>query len=407
MNEFDLNLARVLACTIVHESNPYGVSLQACGGSTMVQNTGESMDSVMDAIVKHYPTLLGTINKNIIPFEQGQLAASQAVSPGYQQLQSDLYKQFAPDLAKTASQIEDQTAKARAASDLDILSGTGQGLIKAVTSADEAANPEYYAARKAMGGKLAQLADSFDVDKLSGGERAEIERANAAKYGTTSPNNAADVAGAAMNFGQALNAKRAAVSQALSQGLSTVNGLKSNIDVGNVALGRPSTSQAMSSTQLTGLRDMNNSQAFGQMNSLMGQTGQSNNMYNQGMLAQQNSNNQLKSMMINNAMTAGGATSSCCFIFLQAQNGLLPDFVRWCRDNLADEQTRKGYRRMAKWLVPLMERFAFVQDLVNAVMVEPLIKYGAWLTCQPDSRSNYYYRPYVTFWFRVWKTLGR
>lgn len=403
MNNFDYNLALVLAHTLVCESRSC-VTLYACGGNTMVQNSNESMNDILQAYKNNLGPMLNVLKAQQPSWEQSQLALTQALSPEYQKLQQQLYTQFGPELAKTASDIENQTALARAQGDAAVLAGPGAQIIAAAKKAAQEADPEYYASRAAVANKLQTTLGAMDPTRLTGGERAEIQRAAALAH-KGPVQDAVDTASNAMQFGSALTNKQATIANTLNNSANALQSMKSSFDPTQVALGRPSTAVQQGAANSTGIQNFNNSQLFNQSSQLFGQAGNSNNMYNQGMLAQQNSNNQMKQMMVQQAMTGGGAASSCCFILLEAQNGLLPAYVRWCRDNLADEQTRVGYKRMARVLVPLMERFAVVKDLVNALMVEPLIRYGAWITCQPGATAMD--RPYMKFWFGVWKLLGK
>lgn len=102
-----------------------------------------------------------------------------------------------------------------------------------------------------------------------------------------------------------------------------------------------------------------------------------------------------------------GAGLSCCFILNAVRGGELPWWVRWCRDHLGDEGTRRGYRRMAKWLVPWMRRSETVRMLVDAVMLHPLTEYGGWLLRVPGREGGFVFAPVKRFWFAVWNQLGK
>ena len=72
----------------------------------------------------------------------------------------------------------------------------------------------------------------------------------------------------------------------------------------------------------------------------------------------------------------GGLT--CCFIFLQALNGQLPEWVRLGRDQFCTPNRILGYRWIANWLVPLMRRFILITRMVNWIMVKPFLIAGDW-----------------------------
>lgn len=102
-----------------------------------------------------------------------------------------------------------------------------------------------------------------------------------------------------------------------------------------------------------------------------------------------------------------GAGVSCCFILMAATGGELPWFVRYCRNHLGTEETRRGYRRMAKWLVPWMLRWGLVRAFVDLVMVHPIIQYGGYLTRQPGYEGGFVFRKVKQFWFAIWNRLGK
>jgi len=100
--------------------------------------------------------------------------------------------------------------------------------------------------------------------------------------------------------------------------------------------------------------------------------------------------------------------SACCFIFLESYNGVLPWWVRECRDEMAPEDTRRrqGYVAMANKLVPWMRKSRAVTWLVNKFMVAPITKWGGYYKKVDGYEKCWVYKPAVTFWFKVWKTIG-
>jgi len=94
----------------------------------------------------------------------------------------------------------------------------------------------------------------------------------------------------------------------------------------------------------------------------------------------------------------------CCFIFLQALNGVLPWYIDRARWDYLTPNRYRGYKWMSSWLVPAMKRHAWVQWLVNAVIVKPFLKYGAWL--YHASERGRAWTLYCKFWLGVWSTLG-
>lgn len=111
----------------------------------------------------------------------------------------------------------------------------------------------------------------------------------------------------------------------------------------------------------------------------------------------------------NNTHHNMGLGIQCCFIFAEAWNGPLPWYVRRGRDLLATKESVRGYKRMARWLVPLMHRYpATVGMFVNMVLIRPFMLVGAWYFNAEGARPvGRYLRPVCEMWLKVWTILGR
>lgn len=108
--------------------------------------------------------------------------------------------------------------------------------------------------------------------------------------------------------------------------------------------------------------------------------------------------------------SAGGAAAGgCCFIFLESYHGKLPWWVRFCRDYYYARQpdVARGYKRMAKWLVPMMRRSRIVRGIVWRFMVKPITEYGGYLCNVPGYKDGWRFEPFKNFWFWSWSKLGR
>ncbi len=117
-----------------------------------------------------------------------------------------------------------------------------------------------------------------------------------------------------------------------------------------------------------------------------------------------------------NALSGQGAQSSssmgagvnlCCFIFLEAYNGELPQSVRDYRDMAAPESSkrRSGYIRMSKWLVPAMRVSGLSRLAVNHLLVRPLTKYGEWF--YGNNKTGWIFWPVKQCWFKLWELTGK
>jgi hypothetical protein len=94
---------------------------------------------------------------------------------------------------------------------------------------------------------------------------------------------------------------------------------------------------------------------------------------------------------------------SCCFIFLEALNGKLPWYVRWGRECYRTENRIRGYRWLAKRLVPAMQRWALVKQVVNSLIVKPFLRWGEALYI---TRKPSVWKPYCWAWFHAWSFIG-
>jgi len=106
--------------------------------------------------------------------------------------------------------------------------------------------------------------------------------------------------------------------------------------------------------------------------------------------------------------TGSWSVNLCCFIFMEAYNGTLPEVVRRARDVLGTDVTRQGYRRMANWLVPLMKKSKVVRFLVNVLMIKPLITYGEGYFGEENAKRWWKVcTPFRHFWFTLWEKTAK
>jgi hypothetical protein len=110
--------------------------------------------------------------------------------------------------------------------------------------------------------------------------------------------------------------------------------------------------------------------------------------------------------MASGGSAGGNLMSKCCFIFLEALNGVLPEHVRELRDYYyyMEPSIADGYKSMAGWLVPLMRRSVTIKSIVNNIMVKPIIQYGRFIkTAEGYDKTNHIIKD---IWFMVWKGIG-
>ena len=103
----------------------------------------------------------------------------------------------------------------------------------------------------------------------------------------------------------------------------------------------------------------------------------------------------------------GAGLNLCCFIFLEAYHGQLPDVVRRYRDLKAPENSarRKGYIRMSRWLVPAMRVSGFSRIAVGCLLTRPLTCYGKYFYGQ--NKIGILFKPVEMFWMKLWEKLGK
>lgn len=93
---------------------------------------------------------------------------------------------------------------------------------------------------------------------------------------------------------------------------------------------------------------------------------------------------------------------TCCFIFLEGE-GHIANVVRWYRDTRYGRNgaVAKGYRAMAKWLVPLMRKMKIVKWGVKRLMTRPLFRYAEWAFGY--NRYGWMFAPFKWFWTTAWR----
>ena len=387
----------------VKASYPGAEGLQ-CGGDPPAPTTNESMASILEAYKANLPGLSNVIQQELLPMAQAQQNASAIINPQQAALQAELYAKYGPQLNQIGNQIAQQNAMSQATSDLNVLKGPGQELIKQGIEAQKLADPEFYTARAQTGDAVSKLLSSIDLSGLSGGERAEVERSlnrdNVARGTNATPTATSTVANA-MTFGNALNNKRAQMNQAIQTATGFMGGAKSGVDPFQVATGRSSNNNTGES-KFTGVQDV--SQAglnFG--NNVLNQAGQ---MQQTAMGINANRRDSLDRF---NQTFQGTVGSICCFNFFEALDGPLPRFVREERDRYYKEEpiVAKGYLWMSKWLVPLMQKSPLIKTLVQELMVYPIIQRGGWLKCVDGYRHGWIYESTWRSWKAIWKFCGK
>lgn len=173
-------------------------------------STGETTDQILQAYSRNIPGLLQATTSGNTGQAQSELDAARAVTPGYNRLALDQINQFAQPIADAQNRVN-----------TNILQGSGAETARAAKALEDSVNPEYAGVRQAAGTQSRNLINSINLDGLSGGERAEVERSlgqSQTATGNLGLDNATNAVSNAMQFGDRLSKKRAELAGAIQTG---------------------------------------------------------------------------------------------------------------------------------------------------------------------------------------------
>jgi len=147
------------------------------------------------------------------------------------------------DYGRVGSRLTDQTRSLVAGTDLDIMRQQGPYMAEATMDQLAITDQPFMRTREAGARGISDLLGSINMGGLSGGERAEIERMNARRNlqrGSAGGGGNLTAIENAMQFGSALDRKRAALGNALQTATSFMAGSRSGFDPIQATLGRGS-----------------------------------------------------------------------------------------------------------------------------------------------------------------------
>ena len=361
-----------------------GGASQSGGGST----TNLTPQEMLEMYNKALPVSLSTI-LNQAPQGVNTLANAATINnPIFTAGTLDQMNQYAPAYQQAGANLAANQANTQA----DLLSGAGANTALAAEGLNRYVNRNYYGIMDPASQQATNLVNSVNLNGLAPGEQNAVERSlnqTAAQTGNLGLNNATNTVSNAVNFGGAFNQKQGILNNALNTATNVAGGALNQgfnpVDVAtnagnlsnNFGLSQFNPSQANQFVQLP----VNTAIGFGSQ--LTGNT---------------------------NATKSGSQSSSsnggiCCFIVLESYHGTMPSFVRTCRDRYYTvvPKVAEGYKKMAKWLVPLMRKSTIVRSAVWHLMVKPLTDYGAFVTRRTNVKSGRWARK---FWFTVWTYLA-
>lgn len=378
------------------------------GGSYPMQQSPPpaTTASMLQAYNTYLPKLSATANALIGPTAQAEQAATAGTADASNALNLQQLNKFALPEAIVGQQVANSNAQAGAQTNLQQLQGAGGQAANAALGVNRATNADYYKAQDAASGGAASAIGAINLGGLSPGESAATERSLAqsnvgtGNLGLLNPENTISNA---LNFGGAFNNKVGLMNNAVGAATGAANSASSNggFNGVNVALGQPNTStggnfgtsQFGTSTASSGTGAAGNVFNFG--------SGLLNNMTSANNAAT-GANAQLGSSAMSSYSPTAYLASTCCFIFLESYNGILPACVRVGRDKYysLDFNIAIGYRRMAKWLVPLMQENTYVRTLVNTLMVNPITKHLSSLKKGKNKTITH-------LWLKLWAWYGK
>jgi hypothetical protein len=357
------------------------------GNDAGAPRPSRSLASIAKGLRLNYPSIVQSLGQQVLPQAEYEQAAQEAIAPREAALNAGIYSQFAPVYSQAA-----------AGADLAALEGSGGQSVRAADALSRSIDPEYYASRTATADKLGALLGGMDPNSLTGSELENVARgiARTNPNAVGVPSNTSAIRNA-LTFGNALTQKRNSVSQAIAAASQVLPQFRSGVDVFGQATGRAGTS-AFGGGFNTNASSVGNAQQGGQ------------NAFNQTTGLQQ-LRAQLQSQArdsLDRANETIGSLPSCCFIFLECYNGKLPEYVRIMRDFHYNEEPAlaTGYKKMAKWLVPIMRKVKFVAKAVNTLMVKPISRMGLYHTNQTKGYSLFDKLAH-SFWFNVWRQYAK
>jgi hypothetical protein len=271
------------------------------------------------------------------------------------------------------------------------------------------ADPEAYRARELALANLEQLQGSLTDPNagLSGAERAEIDRSLARENyarGTGATPTATSTVSNAMAFGGAGEARKqqrqSAIANAAQLAAGAVQPLSSRIDTFQLTTGRPSVNQGEARTG--GAREV------GQESNAMGMNlfGNASQMRQQENQINASRKDALDSLTQGVSAAGGISKMACCWTFAEAYYGWdnIPDEVRVLRDLEYSLQKREGYRRMSRWLVPMMKKSSVVRELTNWLLIKPITSYAKYYV--HGEGNGWVFKPLKDLYFAAWEDMG-
>ena len=208
------------------------------------------------AYAESYPRIMGAHRDEVEAMLQKDLDMQRQFTPQQQRLAYEGYvgseaakmlpEGYVPgvrEYAQLGADVDNITRRGAAGTDLDIMRQQGPYMAESTMDQLAITDQPWKQTRDAGAQKVQELLGSINMGGLSGGERAEVERMNARRNlqrGSAGGGGNLTAIENAMQFGSALDRKRAALGNALQTATSFMAGSRSGFDPVQATLGRSS-----------------------------------------------------------------------------------------------------------------------------------------------------------------------
>jgi len=356
----------------------------------------------MAQYAKYLPQVQSETNAGILPTSQAVTKATQQAIPALNALDLKQLSNYALPEAQIGEQISNANALSGAQTNLTQIQGAGGQAATAAQNLENTLSPSEAAAQK---GSTAAV-NAIDLGGLSPGEEAATERSlNQSNVGTGNLGvlNPTNTISNALNFGGAFNSKIPLMNAAASTASGVASG--NPVNPTNVALGQPNTSTLGNFGSTALQTGTSNTSAGASGNNVATSGGLLSGLTSMGN-ANLGAEAQLGSTTISNSSIPSYLNSvDCCFIFLEAYHGAIPLHVRKARNKVyrLNHDIKTGYVRMAKVLVPLMQKCPLARNLVWKFMINPITNNSGFAYRKKGYTQH---RNTTQFWIRIWAILG-
>lgn len=387
--------------------NTVNPAVGEAGRAGTVASTDSSDANTIDTYTNYLPNITSSANGSA----ESVAGAATGTQANQQPILDALNLQESQNYAVPQAQVGQNVSSSNTAAENALLNGVGGQTASSAQALNQKLNPNYYNTLGSAATGAQQAINAINLNGLSPGEANATQRSlNQTNIGTGNLGllNPINTISNALNFGGAFNSKIGLMNNAVNSATGVANAASGNAGLNPVstALGQANIGTTFTNPTETAVSSPSSvvSNASGPITaSFLNTIGSTTNANLQPLAtsAYQNSTYNAEE-----PISTGSGSLGCCFIFLEANNGMLPDSVRKWRDYYYKNEpyVAIGYKRMAKVLVPLMRYSLGIKSLVNKFMVQPITQFGEWLDGKNTNGKQYYI--YKKFWFAIWKLIG-